>query len=302
MSSWWSLMGLLPYCIVHWNSFTIGYSSTMAWSSNQSQRLDYMTKYMYLDSSLSNGNQATCPVILSCLFQKQCTLQWHHNECAGLSNHRRLDYLLNHLHRGRSKKTSKLRVTGLCDALLSAHLPSHCESFRLVYMITLSNGNIFRVTGPLWWNPTVTSGLPSQRPVTQSFDVFFNLRLNNSWAINRNAGDSRRHRTHYEATVMYVRYFIMSADYGSIKSEQFHMLLETHGIQADVHSTSCFVKCTRWGLHVYLTHILRSNLYSDFVTSTDFTTSKYSKIAICSRIRPTKANFEAPVIESKRED
>ena len=33
-------------------------------------------------------------------------------------------------------------------------------------MMTSSNGIIFRVTGPLW------------RPVTQSFDVFFDLRLN----------------------------------------------------------------------------------------------------------------------------
>ena len=35
--------------------------------------------------------------------------------------------------------------------------------------MTSSNGNIFRVTGPLWG--AVTSGFPSQRPATQSFDV-----------------------------------------------------------------------------------------------------------------------------------
>ena len=43
------------------------------------------------------------------------TLQWHHNERNGVSNHRRLDGLLNRLLRRRSKKTSKVRVTGLCD-------------------------------------------------------------------------------------------------------------------------------------------------------------------------------------------
>ena len=43
------------------------------------------------------------------------TLQWHHNERDGVSNHRRLDCLLNRLFWRRSKKTSKLRVTGLCD-------------------------------------------------------------------------------------------------------------------------------------------------------------------------------------------
>ena len=55
-------------------------------------------------------------------------LQWRHNECDGASNHRRLDYLLNRLFRRRSKKISKLRVTGLCEG-----------------------------------NPPVTGGFPSQR-------------------------------------------------------------------------------------------------------------------------------------------
>ena len=41
-------------------------------------------------------------------------LQWHHSEYDGVLNHRRLDCLLNCLFRRRSKKTSKLRVTGLC--------------------------------------------------------------------------------------------------------------------------------------------------------------------------------------------
>ena len=36
----------------------------------------------------------------------------------------------------------------------------------------------FSVTGPLWGNPPVSGGFPSQRPVTRSFDVFFDLRMN----------------------------------------------------------------------------------------------------------------------------
>ena len=43
------------------------------------------------------------------------SLQWRHNEPDGVSNHRRLDCLLNRLFRCRSKKTSKLRVTGLYE-------------------------------------------------------------------------------------------------------------------------------------------------------------------------------------------
>ena len=42
------------------------------------------------------------------------TLQWRHNEHDGVSNHQPPDCLLNHLFRCRSKKTSTLRVTGLC--------------------------------------------------------------------------------------------------------------------------------------------------------------------------------------------
>ena len=42
-------------------------------------------------------------------------LQWRHNEHDGVANHRRLDCLLNFLFRRRAKKTSKPRVTGLCE-------------------------------------------------------------------------------------------------------------------------------------------------------------------------------------------
>ena len=41
-------------------------------------------------------------------------LRWHHNGHESVSNHQPHDCLLNHLFRRRWKKTSKLRVTGLC--------------------------------------------------------------------------------------------------------------------------------------------------------------------------------------------
>ena len=43
------------------------------------------------------------------------TLQSRHNEHDGVSNHQPDECLLNRLFRRRSKKTSKLRVTGLCE-------------------------------------------------------------------------------------------------------------------------------------------------------------------------------------------
>ena len=44
-----------------------------------------------------------------------CSLRWRHNERDGVSNNQPHDCLLNHLFRRRSKKTSKLRITGLCE-------------------------------------------------------------------------------------------------------------------------------------------------------------------------------------------
>ena len=51
-------------------------------------------------------------------------------------------------------------------------------------------------------NSPVTSEFPAQRPVTHSFDVFFDLRRINGWVNNHEAGDLRRHRLHYGVIVM----------------------------------------------------------------------------------------------------
>ena len=57
-------------------------------------------------------------------------------------------------------------------------MPYRPRHVRPLFMMTSSNGNIFRVTGPLCGEFTGPGEFPTQRPVTQSFDVFFDLRLN----------------------------------------------------------------------------------------------------------------------------
>ena len=58
------------------------------------------------------------------------TLRWRHNDRDGVSNHQRLDCLLNRLCRRRSKKASKLRVTGLCagNSPVTGEFPSQRAS------------------------------------------------------------------------------------------------------------------------------------------------------------------------------
>ena len=46
----------------------------------------------------------------------------------------------------------------------------------------------------------VTGEFTSQRPVTRIFDVSFDLRLSKGLSKNREAGDCRRHRAHYDVT------------------------------------------------------------------------------------------------------
>ena len=49
-------------------------------------------------------------------------------------------------------------------------------------MVTSSDGNIFRVAGQLCGEFTVPGEFPTQRPVTRSFDVFFDLCLNKQFS------------------------------------------------------------------------------------------------------------------------
>ena len=51
-------------------------------------------------------------------------------------------------------------------------------------------------------NSPVPVNSPYKRPVTRSFDVFFDLRLINDCVNKREAGNLRRHRGHYDVIVM----------------------------------------------------------------------------------------------------
>ena len=74
--------------------------------------------------------------------------------------------------RGIPRWTEKFTVAFLWFTVaFSSYMPS-----VVCIMMTLWNGNIFRVTGHLWGE--FTGEFHAQRPVTLSFDVFFDLRLN----------------------------------------------------------------------------------------------------------------------------
>ena len=51
-------------------------------------------------------------------------------------------------------------------------------------------------------NSPVTGEFPLQRPMTRGFYVFFDLRPNNDWVNNREAGDWSHHRARYDVILM----------------------------------------------------------------------------------------------------
>ena len=56
-----------------------------------------------------------CSILTCGQYLTHWTLHWRHNGRDSVSNHQPHDCLLNRLFRRRSKKTSKIRVTGLCE-------------------------------------------------------------------------------------------------------------------------------------------------------------------------------------------
>ena len=94
-------------------------------------------------------------------------LQWRHNEHDSVSNHQPHDCLLNRLFRCRSKKTPKLCVTGLCV-----------------------------------WNSPGTGEFPAQMAsYAENISIWWRHHAK-GWANNRDASDLKRHRAHYDATVI----------------------------------------------------------------------------------------------------
>ena len=157
------------------------------------------------------------------------TLQWRANERDDVSNHRCFECLPDRLFRRRSKNTSKLRATGLWVGNAPVNSPTQrdsnaenvpiwwrhhetwlemeCEVQQLrnhwkrpLVMMTSSNGNIFRFTGHLCGE--FTGPHKGQWRGALMFSLI--CAWIKDWVNNREAGDLRRLRGHYDVIVMVV--------------------------------------------------------------------------------------------------
>ena len=62
-------------------------------------------------------------------------------------------------------------------------------------------------------NSPVTGEFPAQRLVSWSFDVSLICARINGWVNNREAGDLRRHRAHYDVTVIQIGFYLYLASF-----------------------------------------------------------------------------------------
>ena len=97
----------------------------------------------YIEEQITISDYDPCACFTTTYYH---SLQWCHNGCSGVSNHQPHDCLLNHLFRRRSKKTSKLRVTGLCvgNSPVTGELPRTKSQYRgkCFHVMTSSCGPI----------------------------------------------------------------------------------------------------------------------------------------------------------------
>ena len=110
------------------------------------------------------------------LLIKCCSSQWRHTGRYGISNHRRLDCLLNRLFRCRSMKTSKLRVTGLSPVDSPHKGPSNAEMFpfddviiRLKKPAVVLNGRLSE--NVMSKNPLIPSRFVNAKCIDTNIDV-----------------------------------------------------------------------------------------------------------------------------------
>ena len=128
----------------------------------------------------------------------------HHQLTTPLSCH----ILMNHTNllkkkKKKKKKRSQIFVHNAPDGTLSSekkqypHPPSTFSSWWRHQMETFS-----ALLALCAGNSPVTREFPSQRPVTRSFIFSLICAWINGWVNNLEAGDLRRHRGHYDITVM----------------------------------------------------------------------------------------------------
>ena len=128
----------------------------------------FITIYYWINPSIVELGACKCLLEAIVDLQKKISLQWHHNDHDGVSNHQPHGCLLNRLFGRRSTKPSKLRVTGLCAGNSPGPVNSPHKGPVTRKMFPFDDVIMIIVNGVRFALGGVTCGVP-QRCVLGSF-------------------------------------------------------------------------------------------------------------------------------------
>ena len=128
------------------------------------------------------------------------------------------------------------------------------------FMMSSSNGNIFRVTGPLCGELTGHRWIPPERPVTRSFDVFFDRRLNKrlseplwSWWSETPSRSLRRHCNVMAHYIIWMFTYWLNEVCGSISSDTHAVSGASVSIKMALQSPDPICRC-HYADEIYIVH------------------------------------------------
>ena len=189
------------------------------------------------------------------------SLQWRHNERDGVSNHRRF-HLLNRMFRGRSTKTSKLRVTGPCEG----NSPVTGE------LLAQEASNVFFYFGPLlmpicviihqhfvqsWYDHEQSSQHPTLAPWNGAADYTLHVLARQDVNIWHHIRTAFNYFVPYTSTLPELE--VISYEYGHLISYELHvnfmrnyLIIRVYFLRTSFVWSSCEVHMNRkFLLHMY---------------------------------------------------
>ena len=143
-------------------------------------------------------------------------------------------------------------IVAIIAKMSSVSQQSHSRH-RSTFMMTLSNGNIFRVAAPLCGEFTGHQWIIHTKASDAGLHIFFGCAWINGWVNNREAGDLRRYRAHYDVIVMYLWRLL---GWPLTDHRMFALITPQEGSKGWVKETQ---KAESHQLKQYLTNKLQSN-------------------------------------------
>ena len=142
-------------------------------------------------------------LLLNKRLSKQSWGWWFETPSRSLWRHRNVDCIAGCASLTQTIELVNVKWIALANETVIYNI-SHCYVMTWACLMTSSNGNIFRVIGPC------AGEFPHKGQWRGALIFSLICAWTNGWVNNRYVGDLRRHRVHYDATVMFAASLTLS--------------------------------------------------------------------------------------------